>query len=95
MALGVNDAFPLAALHHANHPDNITDKHLQIMRTVILVDSVVNSGKSVLEFIQQVWELASSGLKGHESGQGTIRIIIVTAVVQSQAADKISQVGCR
>ncbi|EXJ55215.1 hypothetical protein A1O7_08141 [Cladophialophora yegresii CBS 114405] len=89
MALGVNDAFPLAALLHANQPEDITKKHLEIMRTIILVDSVVNSGKSVLEFIQRVWKLADSGRKDDGKEHGTIRIIVVAGVVQSQAVDKI------
>ncbi|ETI20763.1 hypothetical protein G647_07105 [Cladophialophora carrionii CBS 160.54] len=59
MALGVNDAFPLAALRPANHPEDITEKHLQMMRTIILVDSVVNSGRvvqpQVVDKIKSSW----------------------------------------
>jgi uracil phosphoribosyltransferase/adenylate kinase/phosphoserine phosphatase len=97
MALGVSEAFPLAVFVHANCPTEITGKHLQMMRTIILVDSVINSGKSVVEFIQRVWELkqASSGgcgRSGDGSGNGTIRIIVVAGVVQLQAIDKIKSI---
>jgi hypothetical protein len=45
MALGVNEAFPYAMFVHAEHPEDIEPHHLQ--RTVVLVDSVMNSGKTV------------------------------------------------
>lgn len=73
MALGVNDAFPLAMFFHANCADNIKEGHLSKKRTVILVDSVMNSGKTILKFVQHIRSL-------HE----TIRIVVVAGVVQAQ-----------
>ncbi|MCJ1239942.1 hypothetical protein MMC14_007941 [Varicellaria rhodocarpa] len=74
MALGVNDAFPLAMLVHANSPDNIKLHHLQGKLTLVLVDSVVNSGKTVVQFVEHVRRLHAS-----------IRIVIVAGVAQAES----------
>lgn len=73
MAFGVNDAFPLAMFVHASDVDDIKLHHLQGQLTVILVDSVVNTGKTIVEFVQHVRRL-----------HATIRIVIVAGVVQAQ-----------
>ncbi|KAI1758650.1 uracil phosphoribosyltransferase-domain-containing protein [Hypoxylon sp. FL1150] len=54
MALGVSDAFPSAKVLYAFRPDDIEDHCLAGIGRVILVDSVVNSGKTILEFIQHI-----------------------------------------
>ncbi len=74
MAFGVNDAFPLAVLIHAHNPNDITLHRLQGQRQVVLVDSVVNSGKTVVEFVQHVRNL-----------NATIPIVVVAGVVQAQS----------
>ena len=74
MALGVNDALPLAMFVHANRAEDIMLHHLQGQRTVVLVDSVVNSGKTVAQFLQHVRNL-----------HAFIRIVIVAGVVQAQS----------
>ena len=73
MALGVNDAFPLAMFVHAKDPDDLKLHHLQGQLTVILVDSVVNTGKTIAEFVHHVRKL-----------HATIRIVVVAGVVQAQ-----------
>ena len=73
MALGVNDAFPLAMFVHASDPDDIKRHHLQGQLTVVLVDSVINTGKTIVEFVQHVRKL-----------HATIRIVVVAGVVQAQ-----------
>lgn len=73
MALGVNDAFPLAMFVHASDADDIKLHHLQGQLTVVLVDSVINTGKTVIEFVQHVRKL-----------HATIRIVVVAGVVQAQ-----------
>ena len=73
MAVGVNDAFPLAMFVHASDADNIKLHHLQGQLTVILVDLVVNTGKTIVEFVQHVRKL-----------HATIRIMVVAGVVQAQ-----------
>ncbi len=72
MALGVNDAFPLAMFVHASDADDVKLHHLQGQLTVILVDSVVNTGKTVVEFVQHVRKL-----------HAIIRIVVVAGVVQA------------
>lgn len=74
MALGVSDAFPLAMFIHANRPDDIKLHHLQEQDTIVLVDSVVNSGKTMIEFVQHVRRL-----------HPTIRIVIVVGVAQTES----------
>ncbi len=74
MALGVNSVFPLAMFIHATQPSDIKPHHLLKQRNVLLVDSVVNSGKSVTEFIKHVRSLDS-----------TVRIIVIAGVVQAKS----------
>ena len=78
MAFGVNQALPSAKFLHAKSPEDIARKHLEDIRTFILVDSVINSGKTVVDFVQHVWNI-----------QGSVRIVVVAGVVQSQAVDKL------
>ena len=76
MAYGVNDAFPHAMFFHANEATDIKADHVQGKRTIVLVDSVINTGKSIVKFVQHVRELSPN-----------IRIIIVAGVVQAQCID--------
>lgn len=73
MAFGVSDAFPLAMFVHASDADDIKSHHLQGQLTVILVDSVVNTGKTIIEFVQHVRKL-----------HATIHIVVVAGVIQAQ-----------
>lgn len=77
MALGVNDALPLAMFVHASRPDDVKIHHLQNQRTVVLVDSVVNSGETAVQFVRKVRNL-----------HATIRIVIVAGVVQTQSVSR-------
>jgi uracil phosphoribosyltransferase/phosphoserine phosphatase/adenylylsulfate kinase-like enzyme len=74
MALGVNDAFPLAMFVHAKSPDDIKPEHLRDPGAVLLVDSVVNSGKTIVEFVQAIRNM-----------HATIRIVVVAGVVQAES----------
>ena len=74
MASGVNDAFPKAMFKHAKEPKELEELHLAGQLTVILVDSVINTGKSIVEFVDRVRELHAS-----------IRIVVVAGVVQKDA----------
>ncbi|KAL9584468.1 MAG: hypothetical protein Q9212_002107 [Teloschistes hypoglaucus] len=77
MASGVSDAFPLAMYVHANEPGNVKQHHLETplgkQQTIILVDSVVNTGKTIVEFVQHIRNLSAD-----------IRIIVVAGVVQDK-----------
>lgn len=74
MAFGVNEAFPLAGFIHADSPEDVSPDYLKDQRSLILVDSVVNSGKTVVEFIRHIRDL-----------NGTIRIVVVAGIVQAQS----------
>lgn len=74
MAFGVNDAFPRAMFVHADHHYDITTELLKDRLTIILVDSVMNSGKTILQFVKHVRKL-----------HATIQIVIIVGVVQSQS----------
>ena len=69
----INDAFPLAIFVHVRDADDIKLHHLQGQLTVILVDSIVNTGKTIVEFVQHVRKL-----------HATIRIVIVADIIQAQ-----------
>jgi len=77
MALGVNDAFPLAMFIHASRPHDIMLHHLQGQLTVMLVDSVLNSGKTVVEYLQHVRNL-----------NATIHIVVVAGVAQAKSVSE-------
>ncbi|KAF9769229.1 hypothetical protein IL306_013363 [Fusarium sp. DS 682] len=74
MAFGVNQVFPQAMFIHAGGAADIKKHHIQDKSTVILVDSVINSGKSIIEFIKRVVRLEPS-----------ISILVVAGVVQAEA----------
>jgi uracil phosphoribosyltransferase/phosphoserine phosphatase/adenylate kinase len=74
MAFGINEVFPKAMFIHASCADDIKLHHIQGQATVILVDSVANSGKTLIEFIKRVGRL-----------EAKIRIVVVVGVVQADA----------
>ena len=74
MAFGVSDAFPLATFVHASDPADVKLHHLYVQGAVVLVDSVVNNGKTVVEFVQHI-----------RSPTSTVRIVVVTGVAQVQS----------
>ena len=70
MAFRVSDPLPLAGFLHARDAGDIKPHHLQGQITLGLVDFVVNAGKSIIEFIQNVRKL-----------HATISIVVVAGVV--------------
>lgn len=74
MAMGVSEAFPQAMVVHAKHPEEIKRENLQKAHTLILVDSVVNTGKSVVEFVEYIRREYSM-----------ILILVLANVVQDQS----------
>ena len=77
LAEGVNETFPSAGLLHANHSGDITRDHLAGRSALILVDSVINKGATVQDFVKHVRRL-----------HVTIRIVVVAGVVQAQSVTK-------
>lgn len=72
MARGVWDVFPRAMYLHAKHPEDIKMHHLDGQVNILLVDSVVNSGRSIAEFVQYVRNI-----------HATIRIVVIAGVIQA------------
>ncbi|ELR05913.1 hypothetical protein VC83_02485 [Pseudogymnoascus destructans] len=73
MAEGINEVFPLAMLVHASQPEDLKLHHVEQQHSIILIDSVINTGKTILEFIEHVRKL-----------HATIRIVVVANVVQDK-----------
>ncbi|KLO89158.1 2-3-cyclic-nucleotide 3-phosphodiesterase [Fusarium fujikuroi] len=74
MAFGVSEVFPQAMFIDASSVGDVKMHHVQGQSNVILVDSVVNSSKSVTEFIKRVVRL-----------EPNINITVVAGVVQAEA----------
>ncbi|KAK4901420.1 hypothetical protein LTR49_027274 [Elasticomyces elasticus] len=70
MTFGVSEAFPSAMFVHAKMTENLKAGHFQ--STVILVDAVINTGQSIVEFVERVRELKPD-----------IQIVVVAGVVQA------------
>ncbi|KAL1876452.1 hypothetical protein Daus18300_002696 [Diaporthe australafricana] len=77
MALGVSEAFPAALLVHANAPQDLDDRHLTQKRTILLVDSVVNSGETVNDFVEHVRRIDK-----------TVRIVVIASVIENKVFDR-------
>ncbi|KAJ6460237.1 uracil phosphoribosyltransferase-domain-containing protein [Mycena sanguinolenta] len=75
MAAGVYRAMPLAMFVHAKKPEELTIEHAEGRQSILLVDSVVNSGKSVDEFVTHIRQKLDS----------TVRIVVVAGVIQAQS----------
>ncbi|KAI1652833.1 uracil phosphoribosyltransferase-domain-containing protein [Daldinia decipiens] len=82
MAFGVSRAIPLARFVHASRPDDIKADHLHNIRTVVLVDSVINNGGTIVEFTRYVRKLSSG-----------VRVVVITGVVQGKSISPGGQVS--
>ncbi|KAK3944418.1 uracil phosphoribosyltransferase-domain-containing protein [Diplogelasinospora grovesii] len=77
MAFGVNDVFPRAMFIHAFEPGDVKLHHVQKQHMVVIVDSVINSGKTIVEFVQHIRAL-----------KGAVRIVVIAGVVQAQSVSE-------
>ncbi|KAF2217531.1 hypothetical protein CERZMDRAFT_119404 [Cercospora zeae-maydis SCOH1-5] len=77
MAFGVHDALPRAKFLHASHPSDIELGHIRGQENIIVVDSVINSGKSIAEHVNRI-----------RTFNLPARIVVVAGVVQEQAIQK-------
>lgn len=78
MALGVSEAFPAAIYFHANAPEDLEKRHVAEKRTVLLVDSVVNSVKTIVDFVERIRRIDK-----------TVRIVVVAGVIQDNLFDEV------
>ncbi|KAI4645197.1 hypothetical protein J4E93_005997 [Alternaria ventricosa] len=74
MAFGVSKALPGAAFAHAKVFSDIDPKNFEGKHTIILVDSVINTGKSIVEFMVPLREMCPR-----------VRVVVVAGVVQEGA----------
>ncbi|RYP66260.1 hypothetical protein DL771_007912 [Monosporascus sp. 5C6A] len=77
MALGVSEPLPSAVFVHANRAEDIARRHLEGQRAVVLVDSVINSGGTLVDFVRHIRGLDS-----------TIPIVAVAGVLQEKAVSE-------
>ncbi|EFE39764.1 hypothetical protein TRV_05500 [Trichophyton verrucosum HKI 0517] len=77
MARGVWESFPKASFLHVKSPEDVKPHHVQGKVTIILVDSVINSGKTVAEFLARIQILHS-----------IVRIVVVAGVVQAECISR-------
>ncbi|KAK5108904.1 hypothetical protein LTR62_007706 [Meristemomyces frigidus] len=87
MAFGVCEAFPSAMFVHAKRTEDLQAGHSRGQATVILVDSVINTGQSIVEFVERVREL-----------EPDIRIVVVAGVVQAdtvKTGSLIRKLACK
>lgn len=82
LAMGVNDAIPLATFVHAKKPSDLLPDHTAGKQVVMLIDSVVNSGRTVVEFLRRVRELRSD-----------VSVLVIAGVIQSDAIDEAGALG--
>ncbi|KAI1666422.1 hypothetical protein L13192_10106 [Pyrenophora tritici-repentis] len=76
MAFGVSRALPHASFAHARHFADIVEGQMRGVRCMVVVDSVVNSGASVLAFVADVRALHPA-----------LRVVVVAGVVQAGAVE--------
>ncbi|KAI6885563.1 hypothetical protein KC360_g2753 [Hortaea werneckii] len=74
MAFGVSEAFPKAVFHHAKEPEEVLKKHLDDMKAVILVDAVINEGRTIAGFVKHIRQIDPN-----------IDIVVMAGVTQRDA----------
>ena len=73
LSLGISDTFPSAMFVHAKDPQDLEQHHVKGQVNIIFADFVLNTGKTMIEFVHHIRNLHAS-----------IRIIIVAGVIQDQ-----------
>ncbi len=82
LALGVSNVYPKATFVHAQNPIDITAKHLEKNHNVILVDSVINSGQTVVDFVSHI---------RNEDKKCEKNLVIVAGIIQSEMVEDKSR----
>lgn len=78
MGRGVWEAFPTARYVHAKIPSDLhKDDHIIGRAALVPVDGVVNTGKSVVDFVKHICNFDSR-----------VKIVVVAGVVQEQAVEE-------
>lgn len=79
MARGVHTAIPQASYMHFKTPADVKAEHIEQQSQVVVVDSVVNTGKAILECVAVVRTFAER-----------IPIVVVAGVLQAQCLQRHS-----
>lgn len=78
MARGVWEAFPTAMYVHAKNPTNLhKNDHVIGRAAIVLVDGVVNTGKSIAEFVKYIRKCDSH-----------VKIVVIAGAVQGKAVEE-------
>ncbi|KAL5925358.1 hypothetical protein ACKVV7_003430 [Pyricularia oryzae] len=76
MARGVYQTFPLAMFAFAKYPQELATRDVVDMESILLVDSVINTGKSMIDFVEYIRAMNSKA-----------KILLVAGVVQAGAVE--------
>ena len=76
MAFGVSEALSRASFAHASEFEDIKKGNLDGKETIVLVDSVINKGDSIVEFLKPLREELPN-----------VRIVVVVGVIQAKAVE--------
>ncbi|KAI6264034.1 hypothetical protein MCOR27_011487 [Pyricularia oryzae] len=86
MARGVYQTFPLAMFAFAKYPHELATRDVVDMESILLIDSVINTGKSMIDCVEHIRAMNSKA-----------KILLVAGVVQAGAieleVDGISEGG--
>lgn len=82
MALGVSKALKAASFVHSKAFADLDPRHFEVKETFILVDSVVNSGQSIMEYLVPLRELSPK-----------VKVVVVAGVVQARAVENDEEGG--
>ena len=89
LAAGIHKVFPRARFLHANAPEDIQRQNITNMRSIILVDYVINSGATISKFIHHIRDLNEF-----------VPIVVVAGVIHRQTiaasdfANEMSRISC-
>lgn len=87
LAYGISEAMPAAVVRHAKLPVDLPELFILKHRTIILVDAVINTGASILEFVKYIRFV-----------DPRVKIVIVAGIVQEeflgcQSGDELGGAG--
>ena len=90
MAMGVSEVMPTASFVHAKKAEEIGPKLLKNADTIILVDSVINRGASMVEFLSHlVPSSAATATTRTSLVKDDVKIAMMTGVVQDEAVQRL------
>ena len=80
MAFGVSKALRSASFVHSKVFTDIDPQHFETKETIVLVESMVNSGQSIMEYLKPLRKLCPR-----------IKMVVVAGVVQAKAVENVGE----